>query len=190
MKIKIIAEIGINHNGSLEIAKKLIDTAIIAGCDYVKFQKRDINIVYDKKTLDTYRESPWGKTNRDQKKGLEFNLSDYREIDLYCKEIGIDWFFSSWDLESQEFTRKYNLKYNDLTQILNSNTCQKLDITLLLPYIQKNILNDQEYISFLLKINNVFKNIYTQHYINHKKNFKLMNVNESFALSWLMYLYH
>lgn len=85
---------------------------------------------------------------------------------------------------------KYNLKYNDLTQILNSDTCQKLDIKLLLPYIQKNILNDQEYISFLLKINNVFKNIYTQHYINHKKNFKLMNVNESFALSWLMYLYH
>ena len=81
---------------------------------------------------------------------------------------------------------KYNLKYNDLTQILNSDTCQKL----VLPYIQKNILNDQEYISFLLKINNVFKNIYTQHYINHKKNFKLMNVNESFALSWLMYLYH
>lgn len=85
---------------------------------------------------------------------------------------------------------KYNLKYNDLIQILNSDTCQKLDIRLLLSYVQENILNDQEYISYLLKINNVFKNIYTQHYINHQKNFKLMNVNESFALSWLMYLYH
>tara|TARA_A100001015_G_scaffold129603_1_gene143760 strand:- start:5088 stop:5414 length:327 start_codon:yes stop_codon:yes gene_type:complete len=85
---------------------------------------------------------------------------------------------------------KYKLKYNDLTQILNSELSQKLNISLLLPYVQENILNDKEYISFLLKINNVFKNIYTQHYINHQKNFILMNVNESFALSWLMYLYH
>ena len=70
INIKIIAEIGINHNGNINLAKKMISEAKNCGADYVKFQKRDINIVYDKKTLDTYRESPWGKTNRDQKKVL------------------------------------------------------------------------------------------------------------------------
>lgn len=85
---------------------------------------------------------------------------------------------------------KYNLKYDNLIQILNSETSQKLNISLLLPYIQENILNDKNYISFLIKINDTFKNIYTSHFINHKKTFILMNINESFALSWLMYLYH
>lgn len=85
---------------------------------------------------------------------------------------------------------KYQLKYEDLKQVLESETSHKLNISLLLPYVQENILNDKEYISFLIKINDIFKNIYTSHFINHKKTFILMNVNESFALSWLMYLYH
>lgn len=85
---------------------------------------------------------------------------------------------------------KYHLKYHDLNEILESTTSMKLDISLLLPYVEKNILNDKEYISFLFKINDIFEIIYTSHFINHNKYFKLMSVNESFAHSWLMYLYH
>ena len=85
--IYIIAEIGINHNGSIEIAKKLIDQAIEAGCDAVKFQKREIDIVYSKDVLDKPRESPWGKTQREQKLGLEFSLDQYDQIDEYCKRV-------------------------------------------------------------------------------------------------------
>jgi N-acetylneuraminate synthase len=81
----LIAEIGINHNGDINIAKKLIDEAVIAGFDAVKFQKRDIDLVYSKEILDTLRESPWGKTTREQKNGLEFNLDSYQQIDNYCK---------------------------------------------------------------------------------------------------------
>ena len=87
MSIFIIAEIGINHNGSVNIAKQLIDIAKESGCDAVKFQKRDIDTVYTKEFLDSPRESPWGKTQRDQKKGLEFGKSQYDEIDSYCKKI-------------------------------------------------------------------------------------------------------
>lgn len=108
----IIAEIGINHNGDIEIAKKLIDVASFAGCNAVKFQKRTIEDVYTKEELDKPRESPWGTTNRDQKYGLEFNEEEYDEIDRYCKEKRIEWFASAWDIKSQYFLRKYNLKYN------------------------------------------------------------------------------
>ena len=110
--IFIIAEIGINHNGSVEIAKKLIDMAKRCGCDAVKFQKRDIFKVYTKKELEAPRESPWGTTQLEQKKGLEFNEDQYDQIDLYCKKIGITWFASAWDENSIHFLKKYNLKYN------------------------------------------------------------------------------
>lgn len=101
--IKFIAEIGINHNGSVEIAKKLIDVAADAGCQYVKFQKRDIDVVYTKEELDAHRESPWGKTNRDQKIGLEFGLDEYKQIDEHCKLRGVEWFASCWDENSVDF---------------------------------------------------------------------------------------
>ena len=81
----ITAEIGINHNGDIEIAKKLIDVAKECGCDAVKFQKRTIEKVYSKEALDVVRESPWGTTNREQKLGLEFNKKEYDIIDTYCK---------------------------------------------------------------------------------------------------------
>ena len=103
MALFIIAEIGINHNGDIGIAKELINVAKDAGCDAVKFQKRTIDLVYSKELLDSPRESPWGKTQRAQKEGLEFGLKQYQEIDRYCKEIGIEWFASAWDLESQKF---------------------------------------------------------------------------------------
>ena len=104
----LIAEIGINHNGSLDIAKKLIDAAKASFFDAVKFQKRTIDIVYDKKTLEISRESPWGTTTREQKLGLEFEKDEYDEIDDYCKKLGIDWFASAWDLNSLKFLKQYN----------------------------------------------------------------------------------
>ncbi|MBI1870529.1 MAG: N-acetylneuraminate synthase family protein [Chlamydiae bacterium] len=110
----IIGEIGINHNGDLGITKQLIDMAKEAGCDAVKFQKRTIDIVYSKEVLDSPRESPWGKTQRAQKEGLEFGKREYDEIDAYCKKFGIEWFASAWDVESQHFMRQYNLKYNKI----------------------------------------------------------------------------
>ena len=118
MSIFIIAEIGINHNGDLEIAKDLIDVAVEADADAVKFQKRTIDLVYTKEMLDGPRESPWGNTQRDQKEGLEFGQEEYLEIDKYCKEKGIDWFASAWDLESQKFLQQFNLKYNKIASAM------------------------------------------------------------------------
>jgi len=117
-KIFIIAEIGINHNGNLGIARDLIDVAVAAGADAVKFQKRTIDLVYNKEMLNGPRESPWGTTQREQKEGLEFGLDDYTEIDKYCKEKGIDWFASAWDLESQKFLQQFNLKYNKIASAM------------------------------------------------------------------------
>ena len=115
------AEIGINHNGDLEIAKKLIDVTVEAGCDAVKFQKRAIEKVYSKAVLDTPRESPWGKTTREQKLGLEFEKAEYDIIDQYCKEKNIEWYASSWDIDSQLFLQNYNLKHNKVASAMLTN---------------------------------------------------------------------
>ena len=114
----LIAEIGINHNGSLDITKKLIDAAKESCFDAVKFQKRTIDIVYDKKTLDTPRESPWGTTTREQKLGLEFEKNEYDEIDSYCKNLKIDWFASAWDSQSLQFLDNYDLKYHKIASAM------------------------------------------------------------------------
>lgn len=121
MSIFFIAEIGINHNGDMKICKQLIDLAVTAGCDAVKFQKRDINVVYSKKLLDSFRESPWGTTQREQKIGLEFDRKDYQEIDNYCKKKNIEWFASAWDLNSQAFLREFNCKYNKIASAMLVN---------------------------------------------------------------------
>ena len=114
----ITAEIGINHNGDVEITKKLIDVAKFAGCDAVKFQKRTIEKVYSKEILDSPRESLWGNTTREQKNGLEFGTKEYDEIDRYCKEKEIYWYASSWDIDSQIFLRNYNLKFNKVASAM------------------------------------------------------------------------
>lgn len=118
MSIFIIAEIGINHNGDISLAKKLIDVALLAGADAVKFQKRSIEKVYTKEFLNSSRESPWGNTQRAQKEGLEFNLEEYKEIDQYCKDKGIDWFASPWDMDSQKFLQQFDLKYNKVASAM------------------------------------------------------------------------
>jgi len=118
MSIFIIGEIGINHNGDLGIAKDLINVAVDAGPDAVKFQKRTIDLVYTQEFLDGPRESPWGTTQREQKQGLEFGIDDYTVIDKYCKEKGIEWFASAWDLESQKFLNQFNLKHNKIASAM------------------------------------------------------------------------
>jgi N-acetylneuraminate synthase len=118
MSLFIIAEIGINHNGSVKITKEMIDMAVEAGCDAVKFQKRDINVVYTKEVLDSPRESPWGNTQRAQKEGLEFSKKEYDEIDQYCKAKKIEWFASAWDENSQKFLQQYNFKNNKIASAM------------------------------------------------------------------------
>ncbi len=120
--VHITAEIGINHNGDIEIAKKLIDIAVLAGCDAVKFQKRTIEKVYSKEILDSPRESPWGTTTREQKLGLEFTESDFKIINSYCKKKNIPWFLSCWDVDSQITMRKFKTKYNKVASAMLVHT--------------------------------------------------------------------
>ncbi|MFL5885959.1 MAG: N-acetylneuraminate synthase family protein [Thermoleophilaceae bacterium] len=117
----VIAEIGINHNGDVEIAKRLIDLAADAGCDAVKFQKRTVEIVYPPEVLDSPRESPWGDTQRDQKEALEFGRDEYDEIDRHCRERGIDWFASAWDVPSLEFVESYGPPHHKIASALITN---------------------------------------------------------------------
>ena len=105
----IVGEIGINHNGNLAIAKNLISVAKNAGCDAVKFQKRTVEIVYTAEELAKYRETPFGKTNGDLKRGLEFGIEQYRKIDEYCREIEIPWFASCWDEPSVDFIAQFDV---------------------------------------------------------------------------------
>jgi N-acetylneuraminate synthase len=105
----VIAEIGINHNGDIDLAKKLINVASGSGCDAVKFQKRTIEVVYTAEELAKPRESPFGATNGDLKRGLEFEQEEYEEIDRYCREVKIDWFASCWDEASVDFIAQFNV---------------------------------------------------------------------------------
>ena len=114
----VVAEIGINHNGDVELAKKMIDVAKSAGCDAVKFQKRTVEKVYSKEVLDSPRDSPWGKTTRDQKLGIEFGKREYDEIDKYCFLHDMEWYASAWDVDSQKFLRQYNLKHNKIASAM------------------------------------------------------------------------
>ena len=118
MKTFIIAEIGINHNGDIKIAKEMIKEAKLCGADAVKFQKRDIDLVYDKETLSGKRESPWGSTFRQQKDGIEFGLEEYKQIDEYSKSLNIEWFASAWDLNSLDFLKQFKLKYNKIASAM------------------------------------------------------------------------
>jgi N-acetylneuraminate synthase len=117
----VIAEIGINHNGSLDLAKRLIDAAKEAGCDAVKFQKRTIEAVYTKEELEKPRESPFGKTNGDLKRALEFGREAYDSLDAYCRSKGMDWSASCWDVESVAFIASYNPPFLKIPSALITN---------------------------------------------------------------------
>ncbi len=116
--IFVIAEVGINHNGDMNLAKQLIDMAVDTGCDAVKFQKRTIDLVYTAEVLDAPRESPWGDTQRDQKQGLEFTLEQYQEIDSYCRDKGIVWSASAWDIPSLEFLEGFNPPFHKVASAM------------------------------------------------------------------------
>ena len=118
----IIAEIGINHNGDINIAKKLIDMAKETGCDAVKFQKRTLEKCIPRSEWDKPRETPWGDmTYMEYKQRLEFGKKEYDEIAQYCEDKEIEWFASAWDLESQEFLKDYDLKYNKVASPMLTN---------------------------------------------------------------------
>jgi len=118
MSIFFIAEIGINHNGDTNIAKKLIDAAAEYGFDAVKFQKREILKVYCKNFLSQVRKSPWGNTQLDQKKGLELSFEEYKKIDSYCKKKNIQWFASAWENQSLKFLDKFNLNFHKIASAM------------------------------------------------------------------------
>ena len=119
---KIIAEIGINHNGDINLVKKLILMAKNCGCDYVKFQKRDLDICIPNKQKEIMRETPWGYISYfDYKKKIELTKDNYDEINVFCKNLGIDWFASAWDLKSLNFIESYNIKYHKIASALLTN---------------------------------------------------------------------
>ena len=115
----VIAEIGINHNGDMKLAKRLIKKSADAGCDAVKFQKRTIDLVYTKEELDVPRESPWGTTNREQKEGLEFSLEEYKLLEEYSSKCGVDFIVSCWDIQSvEDIENNCNVKYHKVASAL------------------------------------------------------------------------
>jgi len=119
--IFVVAEIGINHNGDLALVRELVQMAVDSGCDAVKFQKRTVGIVYDQATLDSPRESPFGSTTREQKFALEFEFAEYTEIDALCRETGIPWFASAWDIPAQQFLQQFDLPFNKVASALISH---------------------------------------------------------------------
>jgi N-acetylneuraminate synthase len=168
----IVAEIGINHNGDIKIAKKLIDLAVSSGCDAVKFQKRTVNKVYSKEVLDGPRESPWGATQREQKEGLEFSISDYKIIDKYCKQKKIQWYLSCWDIDSQIEMRKFKTKYNKVASAMLIHT--KLLETIAEERKHTFISTGMSTINEISKAIKIFK--------KHKCPFELMHSHSSYPM--------
>ena len=168
----ITAEIGINHNGDLKIAKKLIKIAKDTGCDAVKFQKRTVEKVYSKDMLDSPRDSPWGTTQRDQKNGLEFTLKQYELIDKYCKKLKIPWFASCWDIQSQIELSKFNTKYNKIASAMLTH--EKLLRTVAEEKKYTFISTGMSTLSEILKAVSIFK--------KYKCNFELMHSHSAYPM--------
>lgn len=147
-----VAEIGINHNGDIDTAKRLISTASSAGVEYVKFQKRTIDLVYSKEELDKPRESPWGTTTREQKNGLELSFDDYRKIDVYCRTVGVGWFASPWDVESVEFLSSFSNDYIKVPSALitDSVLMNKVKRTCIPVIVSTGMCSDEE-IDYIVK---------------------------------------
>ncbi len=170
----IIAEIGINHNGDVEIAQKLIQMAKSAGCDAVKFQKRTVEKAYSKEILDMPRDSPWGSTTRDEKMHLEFGKSEYDQISKFCLLNEIEWFASSWDVDSQKFLRQYDLKHNKVASAMITNN----ELLNCIAEEKKStfISTGMSTISEIESAVNIFK--------NHGCPFELMHTNSSYPMKY------
>lgn len=154
MSVYIISEIGINHNGSIELAKELILKSKEAGCHAVKFQKRDIESVYSKEELDAPRESPWGNTNRQQKEGLEFSIEQYKELYQYTKSLGLDFGVSCWDLKSVDLIEQnMQIDFHKIASALLTNRefLEKLNTTNR-PIILSTGMSSEEQISSAMSI--------------------------------------
>jgi N-acetylneuraminate synthase len=153
-KTYVIAEIGINHNGDLNLAKELIVMAKSSGCNAVKFQKRDIDLVYTKEELNTIRESPWGTTNREQKMGLEFSIEQYKELESFSNDLGLDFIVSCWDMNSVDLIEgNLNVKYHKVASALltDKSFLKKLNQTGK-PVILSTGMSSQEEIDSAIKI--------------------------------------
>jgi len=147
MSTYIIAEIGINHNGDMKLAKELIDTSFTSGCDAVKFQKRDIESVYTKEELDTPRESPFGTTTREQKEGIEFSIEEYKELQDYTHKLGLDFIVSCWDEKSLDLVEEHlDVKYHKIASAMatNKSFLKKLNDTHKPVILSVGMCNDDE----------------------------------------------
>ncbi len=114
----VIAELGTNHMGDIEVAKKIIDVAVDAGCNSVKLQKKNVEKIYTKEFLDSLLDSPWGTTQREMRLHREFSDNEFKKIDVYCKKKKIPWFVSCWDVESQKQMKKFKTKYNKIASAM------------------------------------------------------------------------
>lgn len=149
----VIAEIGINHNGSLDIAKQLIDVAVVFGADAVKFQKRTVELVYSPEELAKPRESPFGSTNGDLKRGLEFGFEQYKEIDRYCRDKGIIWFASSWDEKSVDFMAQFDPPcYKIASPLITDDNLLKYHKKLGKPIILSTGMSDMKIIEHAVEV--------------------------------------
>ncbi len=169
----IIAEIGTNHMGNLKIAKQIIDVAKDAGCDAVKFQKKNINKIYTKNFLDSTIDSPWGTTQREMRLHREFSIKQFEEINKYCKKKKIAWFTSCWDTQSQILMRKFKTKYNKVASaMLTHNKLLEL------------IAKEKKY-TFISTGMSTMKNIEnaTKIFKKHKCPFELMHCNSSYPMA-------
>ena len=169
----IIAEIGTNHTGNVGIAKKIIDVAVEAGCDAVKFQKKNVEKIYSKKFLDSYLESPWGTTQREMRLHRELSIKDFEKINSYCKKKKIEWFVSCWDIDSQISMNKFNTKYNKVASAM-----------LIHEKLLKIIAKEKKYtfISTGMSTLNQIRNA-VEIFRKNKCPFELMHTNSSYPMS-------
>ena len=157
-KTYVIAEIGINHNGDIDLAKQLIDKAKISGCDAVKFQKRTVDVVYSEDELDTSRISPFGTTTREQKYGIELDIDEYKELETYSKNKGLDFIVSCWDLDSVDnIENNLNIKYHKVASAMltDRDFLEKLNTTGKPVIVSVGMANEEEIDSALNILHNV-----------------------------------
>ena len=169
----IIAEIGTNHLGDVKIARRIIDVAAKAGCDAVKFQKRDVEKIYDENFLNSTLDSPWGITQREMRMHVEFTDKQFREIDSYCRKLKIPWFVSCWDIDSQITMRTFKTKYNQVdSEVLGHQN------------LMKTIAEEKKHTFISTGINNMkeISNV-VKIFRDNKCPFELMHSHSSFPMS-------